>query len=348
VQWTVLLGVIALIVSLCLLVLYPFADVIAWSSVLAIAFHPVHRRLVRRTGSVTLSALICSVLVVMVILMPALFLTGLAINQYLALRDYLQELSKNGFDATTIAPLRQITEWLARMGLNATAIMGWIAQYAGELGRATAGYSLAIAANISSVIVSFVFTIFATFLLLRDGEQLVLGMLDLLPFERARSDSMLARIRDVINASVYGVLVIAVMQGALCALMFWMLGIPSAALWGVVTALTSVLPLVGSAAVWGPGTIYLLAIGRWPSAIVLGVWGALVISSVDNFVRPRLLGERVGLSELVTFFALLGGLRVFGLVGVVMGPLLFAVAASILEVLTEEKSITQVSDVETH
>jgi predicted PurR-regulated permease PerM len=342
----VLLGVIALIVSLCLLVLYPFADVIAWSAVLAIAFHPVHLRLVQHTGRVTLSALICSVLVVMVILMPALFLTGLAINQYLALRDYLQELSKAGFDPSTIAPLRQISEWLARMGLNATAIMGWVAQYAGELGRATAGYSLAIAANISSVVVSFVFTIFATFLLLRDGEQLVRRMIDLLPFERARNDALLARIREVIYASVYGVLVIAVIQGALSALMFWILGIPSAALWGAVTALTSVLPLVGSAAVWVPGTIYLVAIGRWPEAIVLGVWGGLVVGSVDNFVRPRLVGDRVGLSELVTFFALLGGLRVFGLVGVVMGPLLFAVAASILDVLTEEKEVTPVGDVE--
>jgi predicted PurR-regulated permease PerM len=121
----------------------------------------------------------------------------------------------------------------------------------------------------------------------------------------------------------------------LVALMFWILGIPSPALWGMVTMLTSVLPLVGSAAVWVPGTIYLLALGQWPEAIVLGVWGGLVVGSVDNFIRPRLLGERVGLSELVTFFALLGGLRVFGLVGVVMGPLLFAVAASILDVLTD-------------
>ena len=341
-----LLGVIALIVFLCLLVLYPFADVIAWSSVLAIAVHPVHVRLVQYTGRVTLSALISSVLVVMVILMPALFLTGLAINQYLALRDYLQELAKAGFDPSTIAPLRQISEWLARMGLNATAIMGGVAQYTGELGRATAGYSLAIAANISNVVVSFIFTIFATFLLLRDGERLVRRMLDLLPFERARNDALLARIRDVIYASVYGVLVIAVIQGALTALMFWILGIPSAALWGAVTALTSVLPLIGSAAVWVPGAIYLVAIGRWPEAIVLGVWGGLVVGSVDNFVRPRLVGERVGLSELVTFFALLGGLRVFGLVGVVMGPLLFAVAASILDVLTEEKASTPVGDVE--
>lgn len=331
---------------MCALVLYPFAEVLAWSSVLAIAFHPVHVRLVQRTHRVTLSALICSILVVMMILLPALLLTGLAINQYLAQREYLQELSTTGFDPSTIAPLRQMSEWLARMGLDVTAMMGWVTRYAGEIGAATAGYSLAIAANITSIVVSFVFTIFATFLLLRDGEQLVQRSVDLLPFERARSNALLGRIRDVIYASVYGVLVIAVIQGALTGLMFWILGIPSAALWGAVAALMSVLPLIGSAAVWVPGAIYLVAIGRWPAAIVLVVWGGLIVGSVDNFVRPRLVGGRVGLSELVTFFALLGGLRVFGLVGVVMGPLLFAVAASILEVLTEEKGITPVSDVE--
>lgn len=313
---------------------------------LAIAFHPVHRRLVARTGRVSLSAFVSSVLVVAVILLPAVLLTGLAINQYLALRDYLEEMSKSGVDLTSIALFRRALQWLTRFGFDAASVSAWVTQYASDLGRVTAGYSLAIAANISNVVVSFIFTIFATFLLLRDGDHLVKWVLDLLPFERERSDAMLARIRDVIFASVYGVLVIAIIQGAMCALMFWLLGIPSAALWGMVTVLTSVLPLVGSAAVWGPGTVYLVAIGRWPEAIVLGVWGALVISSVDNFVRPRLVGERVGLSELVTFFALLGGLRVFGLVGIVIGPLLFAVAASILDSMSDERRSHEAPDVE--
>jgi predicted PurR-regulated permease PerM len=307
----------------------------AWSAVLAIAFHPVHRYLVRRTGRVALSAFVCSVLVVMMILMPAAFLTGLAINQYLALRIYLQELIASGVDLSSITPLRQISAWLARFGLDTTAIMGYLSQYASEIGRATAGYSLAIAANVTSVFASFLFTIFATFLLLRDGDRLVSGIVNLMPFDRARSDAVVARIRDVIYASVYGVLVIAFIQGALVALMFRVLGIPSPALWGMVTMLTSVIPLVGSAAVWIPGTIYLIAIGKWPQAIVLGVWGGVVVGSVDNFIRPRLVGERVGLSELVTFFALLGGIQVFGLVGIVLGPLLFAVAASILDVLRD-------------
>jgi predicted PurR-regulated permease PerM len=299
----------------------------------------VHQRLVRKTGRVSLSAFLCSVLVVVAILIPLLFLAGLAINEFLGLKDHLQQTFKGGFDLGALGPLRQTYEWLGRrLGLDATQIVDWMTQHASELGRVTAGYSLTVAANVSSLVVWFVFTIFAMFLLFRDGERMVARIPDLLPFERARSEAMLVRIRDVIYASVYGVFVIAALQGALCALMFWALGIPSAALWGMVTVLTSVLPLIGAAAVWVPATLYLLVTGQWPQALILAVWGTAVISAVDNFLRPKLVGGRVGLSELVMFFALLGGLQVFGVLGIVLGPVLFAVAASIFDVLSDEEA----------
>lgn len=193
-----------------------------------------------------------------------------------------------------------------------------------------------MAAGVTSVVASSIVTVFAMFLLFRDGEAIVARIIALLPFEPTRSDAMLFRIRDVIYASVYGVVVIAMIQGLLCGSIFWVLGIPSAALWGTVTVLTSVLPLVGAAAVWVPGVIYLLVIGHWPQAIVLAAWGTLLVSGVDNFLRPKLVGGRVGLSELVMFFALLGGLQTFGLLGIIMGPVFFAVAASILDVLSDE------------
>jgi predicted PurR-regulated permease PerM len=332
-KWTVFLGAAAFVIYLCLLILAPFLGVIAWSLVLAIAFHPVHEYLVRKTGRPSLSALICSALVVVAILIPLLFVTGLAVNQFLALREYLQQRAET--DTGALEPLRRAFEWVAmRLGLDTAAIEAWIRQHANELARVTAEYSLALAANVTSVVVSFLFTIFAMFLLFRDGARMVARIPDLLPFERSASEAMLLRIREVIYGGVYGVVVIALVQGALCGVMFAILGIPSAALWGMVTVLTSVLPIVGAAAVWVPGTLYLAAIGRWPQAIILAVWGTLVISGMDNFLRPRLVGGRVGLSEIVMFFALLGGLQVFGVLGIVLGPVLFAVAASIFQVLT--------------
>lgn len=341
-KWAIFLGATAFVIYLCALILAPFLNVIAWAAVLSITFHPVHRYLVERTRHVSLSALICSGLVVVAFVIPLLFITGVAINQLLALGNSLQRTftEDSGLDAA--GPLRQGYEWLVRrLGLDPQGIVTWITQHASELARTVAEYTLSIAAGVTRAVMSFVFIIFAMFLLFRDGDRMAAKIPDLLPFERARSEAMLVRIRDVIYGGVYGVVVIAVLQGTLCGGMFWILGIPSAALWGMVTVLTSVLPLVGAAAVWIPGAVYLAAVGQWPSAIVLVVWGTLVISGVDNFLRPRLVGGRVGLSELVMFFALLGGLQVFGILGIVLGPVLFAIAASIIDVLGDRTTVME-------
>jgi predicted PurR-regulated permease PerM len=332
-------------VYVCLLILGPFVNVIAWSSVLAIAFHPVHQYLLRKTGSPALSAFLSSALVVIAIVIPLIFMVGVAVNQFLALRDYFQQTAQNPTDIAAMEPLRRAAEWLReRFGIDAAAMMAWIGQHASELGRVTAEYSLTIAANVTSLVVSFVFTMFAMFLLFRDGHRLVARIVDLLPFERAHSEALLLHVRNVIYGSVYGVVVIALLQGVLCGVMFSVLGIPSAALWGTVTVLTSVLPLVGAAAVWVPGTLYLVLTGSWTKAVILALWGTLAISGIDNFVRPRLVGGRVGLSELVMFFALLGGLRVFGVLGIILGPVMFAIAGSILDMLSDRTAIAPSGD----
>jgi predicted PurR-regulated permease PerM len=339
-KWAVFLGAAALVVYLCLRILSPFVNVIAWSAVLAITFHPVHGYLVRRTGRPTLSALLSSALVVVAFVIPLSFIAGLAINQFLQLGESLQDAftADAGIDTTT--PFGRAYEWITGwLGFDTQVIVVWVQQNASELARVGAQYTVAIAAGVTGAVVSFVFIIFAMFLLFRDGERIVARIPELLPFERSRSEALLARIRDVIFGGVYGVIVIALIQGALCGGMFWVLGIPSAALWGMVTVLTSVIPLVGAAGVWVPGTIYLLLGGQYVKAIVLVVWGTLAVSGIDNFLRPRLVGGKVGLSELVMFFALLGGLQAFGVLGIVLGPVVFAIAGSIVQVLSDRESV---------
>jgi predicted PurR-regulated permease PerM len=328
---------IALVVYFCLLIVRPFLNVIAWSSVLVITFHPVYQRLVRKTGRTSFSAFVCSLMVVVAFVIPLLFVTAVAIEQLLELGTGLQQVFTENTGIQDAAPLRHAYEWLShRLGLDEAAILSWVRQNASELTRVVAGYTLSAAQSVAGAVVSFVFIIFAMFLLFRDGDQIVERIPDLLPFERARTDALLARARDVIYGSVYGVVVIAVVQGALCGGIFWILGIPSAALWGMVTVVTSVLPVVGAAGVWVPGAVYLAATGDWTRAIILAVFGAGVISSVDNFLRPRLVGGRVGLSELLMFFSLLGGLQVFGVLGIVLGPVFFAIAAAIVDDLSNE------------
>jgi predicted PurR-regulated permease PerM len=338
-KWTMFVAAIALVVYFCLLIVRPFLNVIAWSSVLVITFHPVYQRLVRKTGRVSFSAFVCSVMVVVAFVIPLLFITAVGIDQFLTLGASVQQRFTDETGTKAAAPLRHAYEWLSdRLGLDDATLVAWVRQNASELTRVVAGYALSAAQNVAGAVVSFVFIIFAMFLLFRDGDQIVAKIPDLLPFERARTEALMARGRDVIYGSVYGVVVIAVVQGALCGGIFWILGIPSAALWGMVTVVTSVLPVVGAAGVWVPGAVYLAATGDWTRAIILAVFGTAVISTVDNFLRPRLVGGRVGLSELVMFFSLLGGLQVFGVLGIVLGPVLFAIAAAIVDDLSDERA----------
>jgi predicted PurR-regulated permease PerM len=194
---------------------------------------------------------------------------------------------------------------------------------------------MSAAAGLGGAVLSFALIAVATFLLLRHGETLIATIPDLLPFERTRSEALLVRVRDVVHASLHGVVTIAVIQGVLCGVMFWLLGVPGAALWGLVTVFASVVPFVGTAAVWVPGTVYLLITGAWPKAIVLAVWGGAVVSSVDNVLRPRLVAGRVRLSGLAMFVAMLGGLQAFGALGIILGPVIFATAAAILALLRD-------------
>jgi predicted PurR-regulated permease PerM len=334
-RWAILLGTTVVAIYLCAQVLWPFFDVIAWSTVLVITFYPVHRRLLSRTGRRSLSAFSSTVLVVLIILVPVLLITALVVNELVDLKNLLQERFKDGADISGFAAIRQAMEWLNQhFGLDIGKALQTIPQHASEITQVVAKYSLAFAGNVTKLIVSFVFTVFTVFFLFRDGDRLVARIPELLPFERLQSESLIRRIRDVIDGSIYGVLMIALIQGTLGALAFVVLGVPSPALWGLVMAVASLIPMLGTASVWVPVTIYLLMIGSWVKGIILAGFSALVISSVDNFLRPKLVGSRVRLNELVMFFSVLGGLQVFGVLGIVLGPVLFAVTGSLIEALS--------------
>lgn len=341
-RWAVLLATTGAVVYLCLLILRPFLGVIGWSAVLAITCYPLHQRLVSRTGHVARSAFTTSALMVLAVLVPLVFIGGVAVNQLLALGDRLRQVFRDpdGISRRVTAALEPLTE---RLGLDAGAIVAWGNAHLSEWVAGAGQHTMSAAADLGGALLSFALVAVTTFLLLRHSETLVATISDLLPFDRTRSETLLLRIRDVVHASMYGVVTIATIQGVLCGGMFWLLGIPAAALWGLVTVFASMVPLVGTAAVWVPGTIYLLMTGAWPKTIVLAVWGAAVVSSVDNVLRPRLVAGRVRLSGLAMFVAMLGGLQAFGALGIILGPVVFAAAAAILDVLREMQRPNAVS-----
>ncbi|MGH9904460.1 MAG: AI-2E family transporter, partial [Pyrinomonadaceae bacterium] len=173
---------------------------------------------------------------------------------------------------------------------------------------------------------------FTMYYLFRDGDNIFEAVRDALPLEKEQATAIMARTRDVIGASVYGVFAIAIIQGTLGGLAFWVLGLPSAIVWGVAMVFLSMIPMLGAFLVWVPAAIYLAVTGHTLKAILLVLWGTLVIGMIDNFLRPKLVGSRTKLHELLIFFAVLGGLQVFGVLGIVLGPVMLAITMALIDV----------------
>jgi len=174
-------------------------------------------------------------------------------------------------------------------------------------------------------------TLFALFFLFRDGEQLMEALHGVLPFETASREKMFSGARDLIRASVTTSLVVAAVQGIICGAAFWIAGISAPIFWGVGMAFCSLLPVVGSAIIWAPAAIWLFSTGQWGKALVLLAICAGLTSVVDSLLRPMLLSGHGRLNGLVVFISVVGGVAVFGVIGLVLGPIVVATAQGLLD-----------------
>jgi predicted PurR-regulated permease PerM len=152
------------------------------------------------------------------------------------------------------------------------------------------------------------------------------ALVRLSPFSNRETLRLVIRIRDTINAIIFGTVAVAALQGALGGLMFWWLNFPSPALWAFIMGLLAIVPVLGTFVVWAPAALYLAMEGRWGEALTLAVWGGLVIGSADNLVRPLLISGGLRLHTAPAFIAILGGLSVFGAPGIVLGPIAMTTA----------------------
>lgn len=342
-RWIGLLVATVVAVYLCWRMLQPFIEVVLWAVVLVIVFFPIHRRIQARVGSPGWSALLSCLLVIFVILVP-LTLLILAVGNEMA--NFAKMLQPNpdgsggaaGAAAGLLDPnspyLGPVVRWVGQYyDVSALASQKFIAERLNSVSGAIASRTLGVVGGVVGFIVEVFFVIFTMYYLFRDGERMRAAAYDMMPLSGPQAREILDRTGEVIGASVYGVLVIAVIQGVLGGLAFWVLGLPSPLLWGVVMIFLSMIPMLGAFIVWVPAAIYLVLTGDWVKAIILAVWGALVIGSVDNFLRPKLVGERTRLHELLIFFSVLGGLQVFGVIGIVLGPVIVAITLALLDIL---------------
>lgn len=338
-RWLAVLVATAIALYLCWLMLRPFLSVLAWAIVLVIIFYPVHKQLGNRIHRRGLRALLSCLLVVLVIVLPLAVLT-VAIGEELArvvpsLPSQASELAQR---QTPL--LGRVSEWLQnRFGLDTLRLQEFLVQQVRNSGQRVLGASFNLMGNIISSVIKAFFVLFTMYYLFRDSDLIVARLPDALPLRREQSEAIIMRTQQVVSASVYGVVTIAVIQGLLGGLMFWILGIPSPLLWAVLMAFVCMIPVAGSFLVWLPLAIYLMVLGYWTRAVVLIVWGALVISTIDNFLRPKLVGSQTKLHELMVFFSVLGGISVFGLLGIVLGPVVLAITLGLLQTFQRHKDL---------
>jgi predicted PurR-regulated permease PerM len=334
-RWIALMLATGIGLYLCWRMLQPFIEVLTWAAVLVIVFFPVHRRLLARTKRPSTSAILSCLLVVVTIVLPVTLIIIALVHE---MSGFAENLKANV--SALLDPNSPITgrflNWLGQyVNVEQLRSQDFLAERLKGLSGVIAGRTLGFVGGVVGVIIEIFFIIFTMYYLFRDGNRIVSAMPDMLPLERAQSEKIFARTREVISASLYGVLVIASIQGALGGLMFWILGLPSPLVWAVVMALLSMIPMAGSFLVWVPAAIFLGLSGFWVKAIILTIWGALVIGTVDNFLRPKLVGEKTKLHELFIFFSVLGGLKVFGILGIVLGPVVLAITLALLEVFRQ-------------
>lgn len=332
IRWWLLLLVTAIALYLCWLIIKPFAAVLAWATVLVIVFYPVHQRLVRKTGRPGLSALLSCVLVILTILVPVALVTIAVLRELSGAAETLQTNLAALLDPNSTVTGRPL-RWLSRfVDVEQLRSEGQVVQWLKGKSGAIAGQTLGFLGGALGIIVQMFFVVFTMYYLFRDGDRIFGVVRDALPVEKKQAEHILERTREVVGASVYGLFSIAIIQGTLGGLAFWILGLPSAIVWGVAMIFLSLIPMLGAFVVWVPAAIYLFATGHYLKGIFLVLWGTLVIGMIDNFLRPKLVGGRTKLHELLIFFAVLGGLQVFGVLGIVLGPVVLAITLALVEV----------------
>ncbi len=328
-------GALLLLGYLVFLITEPFLIPLAWSAVLVIFFYPVYTHL-EKQFSPTWAALLCTLGVTFLLIVPVLMVMLYAAREAIEASSGIREnLSANGSGAA-----RDFLETIRRhlpASLQNLDLIGALRQAAERIASVVASSLGSMLKNLFSFLVNLFILLFALFFVFRDGEKLLRAVRHLIPFEREIQDDMLKESRDLIFASVAVALLIAAIQGALGGLAFELTGLPGPVFLGVLVAFFSIVPVVGSSLIWIPAAGWLVFNGHWGKALVILAICGGVAGLADNIVRPLLLRNRTRLNDLLLFVSILGGLNVFGLLGLVVGPTIVAAALGILRVYMDHQ-----------
>jgi predicted PurR-regulated permease PerM len=336
--------VVAAVLGYALILIFaPFIGPMAWAAFLAFLLDPLNRRLRRRFAARSIAAGVLTILAPIVILLP---LSALSIDFFAQISALLQKLQQSAaaLDIKSLSDLQQFP-WIARInvwleahtGISAEQIQSWLLSGTREVLRRAPGMGGGFFLGALGSLLGFAIMLFLLFFFLRDGDAMLARVRRLIPLDEARKERLFTQLSGVTRAIVVGTSVTAFLEGVLIGAGFSIAGLPSPVVFGVLAALLSMLPVGGAAFVWGPAVIWLIVDGRWGFGIFMLAWG-LLISGLDNVLRPLLISGRAKISALAVFIGVLGGISAFGTIGLIAGPVVLSLALALVEFAEESRS----------
>jgi len=325
-------------------ILTPFLQPIAWAAILALFMYPLQKGLTGvLRGRENLSALLLVVLVVILFVGP---LTALAVA-FAAQSQHLLSMSgdlvdrvrsEQGLGLSTMPQLQPLFAWLdEHLSISASQMQQWALTGATHLLQRLASFGGTAFFGAVGTVLSFTVMLFLLFFVLRDGRSMAMTAVGLIPMRPARKQVLVSRMTAVTRAVVMGTLLTALVQGTLLGVGFAIAGLPAPVVFGVFGAVLSVVPFGGTALVWIPGAAALFLTGHPGAGLFLTLWGAILVSSADNFLKPLLIGGKAEVPTLAVFIGVLGGLSAFGLIGMFTGPIIMALVLTLIRFASEEE-----------
>jgi len=315
-------------------ILKPFLQPLAWAIVLSILFYPIYAALMRWVRFKSLASVLTLIFIVIVIFGPFSYVSFLLVSELREVSGYLQSGEIESVKAVLHGPgAERLLSWLSsQFHLSPEQMERLLIENLSKLGTQLIGKVTAGVSNIVSALLDFIFMLLSVFFFLRDGPGFLKKLRDYMPFSEQSKDHLEKQVKDMVISTIYGGVVVALIQGLLGGVAFYFLGIPSPVIWGMAISVMSFVPVMGAFSIWGPATAYLFIEGEVLKGLILLVIGTFGISLVDNILKPIIIGSRTKMPTLVIFFSVLGGIKLFGLIGLIMGPLVVALFISCLEI----------------
>lgn len=321
----------------------PFLTILVLSAILATAFHPLYAKILKAfKGRSRMAALTMCFLILVVIIVPLLIFILLLGKQAFDTYAFIQQQVQVGFLDQYIKwqPGGMIYDLLGGVRDQFGPIVNFddinikqgITDLAGTVTSWVAGQSANIIKGFGGILLSFFIMFFALYYFFKDADRITKKLMVISPLPEEYERRLFHKFKEISLATLYGIFLTSIVQGIIGGIGFAIAGIPHALFWGTAIALFSLIPVVGTSVVWLPASIILIATGNLTSGIFLFCWGILIVSTVDNFLRAYFIGGRTNTNQLLMFLSVFGGIGMFGLVGVIFGPLILTLFFTFLHI----------------